>query len=202
MRSKIENIVEVLKNIDNEVYVVGHKNADMDSLCSSLALTYLLKKLGKSAKALVEKKDIDKLKYFNFDENITSIISSSDYTIILVDANRISRLNSCFEEYYKNAKVTINIDHHNGNDTNADYILSVEDISSTCEIIYNLCEEMKIEIDKLMAEFLFVGIISDTDLFYNRTNQKTLSIASSLVSKKIDNKYLIHEFYLKKVIMK
>ena len=102
------------------------------------------------------------------------------------------------EKYYNEAIFTINIDHHNGNTTNANAILSIPDISSTCEIIYTLLKKMKFNMNSLISELIFTGIVSDTNLFTNNTSPKTHIIVSELLKKKIDSEYIINKFYLEK----
>ena len=49
-----------------------------------------------------------------------------------------------FYDYFKNAKYTVNIDHHQGNLFEADETLSIPGISSTCEIIYEIIKLLMI----------------------------------------------------------
>lgn len=194
----IQNIVKVLKEIPEEIIISGHKNADLDSMCSSLALAYILKKIGKNVKVFIEHESIKKIEYFNLNDLLYDNVESKKYTFIALDLNRASRLPSSIENYYLKANYKINIDHHNGNDTNADFILSNFNISSTCEIIYDIITEMNIALDKKVSELLFTGIISDTNLFSNNASSKTFFIVSNLMKNDIDSEYLIKKFYLEK----
>ena len=194
----IEELVCVIKDISNDIIICGHKNSDYDSMCSSLALAISLKQLKKNVKVYIEPESINKVEYFNCNELLCDNIDLSDYTFIALDLNRVSRLPDNMEKCYKNANLTINIDHHNENTTNADFILSNCEISSTCEIIYNLLKKMKININKKISELIFTGIVSDTNLFSNTTSSKTFLIVSNLLKKKIDNEFLIKKFYLEK----
>lgn len=56
----VKCMADKLKNLSNDIIISGHKNADYDSLCSSLALAYSLKKMNKNAKVLLEPEDIKK----------------------------------------------------------------------------------------------------------------------------------------------
>ena len=194
----MEEIIDVIKKIENVIYITGHKNADYDSLCSSLGFTIALNKLGKIAYFLIEEKDKVKLKYFKSEDYMCTSIDEKNYSFILLDSNRISRMPDEFEKYYNSAKLKINIDHHEGNTTGAEYVLSINDISSTCEIIYELLEKMSIKLDLAISELIFVGIVSDTDLFCNRTTSRTMKIASNLIELGVNNKMLIEKFYLNK----
>lgn len=197
-KEEINTIVSVINQLSNDIVICGHKNADYDSMCSSLALCYGLRKLGKKSKVYIEIENLEKIKYFNCEELLCNSINLNNYTFIAMDLNRISRLPSNMERYYQNAKITINIDHHNGNTTNANYVLSNSNTSSTCEIVYNILKKLNIRIDKKISELIFAGIISDTNLFSNDVSYQTFQAVTNLMKYKINNEYIVQKFYLEK----
>lgn len=138
----MNDICEILKNTTNRIYISGHKNPDLDSLCSSSALGLILNTLGKNAKVLIDDKNYEELLYFNCSNFIINKIDNNDedYTFIAVDLNKKERLPNSVIDIYEKSNYKINIDHHIGDTTNADYICSIEDISSTCEIVYNIAK--------------------------------------------------------------
>ena len=169
---------KVINKLDDRVILVaGHKNTDYDSMCSSLAFTLFLNKIGKKTFMLLEEKDLSKLNWFNKLDYILSEYSGDNYNFILLDSNRKSRL-GVFEKYFDKASIKINIDHHEDNKKEADYIFVDENISSTCEIIYNLIKD---NIDKDIATLLYAGIASDTNSFYKRVTPSTMLCASKLL---------------------
>lgn len=194
----IPKMADTLKGLSNDIIISGHKNADFDSMCSSLALAYSLRKLKKNAKVFIEKDSITKIAYFNLNDLLCDSFESSNYTFIALDLNRISRLPNDIEKYYLMADYKINIDHHNGNTTNADQNLSLPNVSSTCEIIYEIVKKMNVKIDKKLSELIFTGIISDTNLFSNDVSSRTFSIVSNLLKNNINSDFLIRKFYLEK----
>lgn len=196
--NNIKKISNILKDLSNNIIISGHKNSDLDSMCSSLALAYVLKKLNKNVKVYIEPESISKIKYFNVDNLLSDQIEFDNYTFIALDLNRISRLPNKLENCYLNANYKINIDHHNGNTTNADYVLSISDISSTCEIVYDIVKLMNIKFDKKLSELIFTGIMSDTVLFSSNVSSNTFLIISKLLKNNIDNEFLIKKFYLDK----
>ena len=198
IKTNVKNLANELKKLSGNIIIAGHKNADYDSLCSSLALAYSLKKLSKNVKVYIEPESIHKIDYFNLSDLLCSKIEVNDYTFIAMDLNRTSRLPDYIERYYNKANYRINIDHHNGNTTKAEIILSNQNTSSTCEIIYDIIKKLNIDFDKKLSELIFTGIISDTDLFLNNTSSKTFSIASKLLKNEVESKYLITKFYLEK----
>ena len=197
-----KEIKEVLDNIpnDRELIIAGHENADMDSIGSSLALAYFLNKLGKNnISVLIDRKDMYKIQWFNNNKFITQNVQKEDYVFIMVDLNRKKRL-GIFENYFDNASLTINIDHHENNKKESTYILSDENISSTSEMIFNLTDEFKIGIDKNIATLLYAGILTDTAGFAHRLTPKTFLITSKLLEYSIDYKYITKKVFLERTM--
>ena len=187
---KTKEVIDNLSN-DNLILVGGHKNTDYDSICSTLSLTIFLNKIGKKALMLLEEKDYDKLKWFdNFNFIISEYNGTYKYNFILLDSNRKSRL-GIFEKYFDNSSIKINIDHHEDNKNESNYIFVDENISSTCEIIYNLISEYENMIDKDIATLLYAGIASDTNSFYKRVTPNTMEVASNLLKYNIDSEYIV-----------
>ncbi len=100
-------------------------------------------------------------------------------------------------EYFDNACRTINIDHHISNLKFADTNHVEEEVSSTCEVLFGLFEEEKI--DLTIAKALYLGIIHDTGVFkHSNTSEKTMNIAGKLISMGVPFTQMIDEtFYLK-----
>lgn len=187
---KLKQVIEDLPN--NEIILVGgHENTDYDSIGSTLALTKFLNKIGKKAFMLLEEKDYDKLNWYdNYSFIISNINIDNNYNFILLDANRKSRL-GVFENYFDNANKTINIDHHESNKGESDYIFVDENISSTSEIIFNLINIFENALDKDIATLLYAGIASDTNCFYKRVTPDTMITLSTLLKYNIDSSYIV-----------
>ena len=191
-------IVGIPKN--KPIIIAGHENADMDSIGSSLAMAYFLEKIGKKdVSVLIEKKDMYKIHWFKNEKFITNNIQKNDYVFIMVDLNRKKRLGK-FEAYFDNADFTINIDHHESNKEESNYIISDENISSTCEMLFNLMNEFDTKIDKNIAELLYAGILTDTTGFSHRLTPKTFAITSKLLECGVDYKYITKKVFLERTM--
>lgn len=187
---KLKKQIEGLPN-NEEILISGHKNTDYDSIGSTLALTIFLNKIGKKAFMLLEEKDFCKLDWYGkFDYIIKEYNTDQKYNFILLDSNRKSRL-GIFEEYFDKSNIKINIDHHEDNKNESDYVFVDSDISSTCEIIFNLISIFENSIDKDIATLLYAGIATDTNCFYKRVTPSTMKVASELLKYNIDNSYII-----------
>ena len=76
--------------------------------------------------------------------------------------------------YFDKENIVI-LDHHELGETSIDAGLMIidNDISSTCEMITNLIEAYKMELDPYYATLLLSGIVLDTNNFTLKTNSET-----------------------------
>jgi len=192
----MDKLINALKEINLPVYIAGHINPDDDSVASCLSLAYLLNNLGKTTYVLLEDKDRNILDNHSLNVNISNSVSDKEYVFIMLDSNETYRLGN-FEQYYINAKLKICMDHHQGNYTNADIVLSQSNVSSTCEIIYNLISNIDEELlsDLNLCQSLYIGILTDSKCFSKRLSNATMYIAQTLINKGLDYEKIIRRTY-------
>lgn len=179
----MKEIKDVILNLENlPIYISGHINPDCDSIGSSMALAIFLNKLNKETYVLLKETDLSILNFKPDYSLIRHEIKDKNYVFISLDVNEKRRI-SLSEDYFDNARYTINIDHHQDNKYEANYTLSNTSVSSTCEIIFNIIKEFSLDyIDNDIAEFLYAGIMSDTNCFSRRISSQTMSIAQYLIN--------------------
>ena len=131
----LKSIRNELLNLESPIYIAGHLKPDQDSIGSSLALARYLNNHGKKAYVLLDDNDKDIIKWQNDYSLIVNNITEQKYSFISIDLNEKKRLGR-FEEYFDKASYTINIDHHQDNKNEANFTVSIPDISSTCEILF------------------------------------------------------------------
>ena len=196
---EMKNVLEQIPE-NQPIIIAGHENADMDSIGASLAMAYFLENLGKKdITVLIEEKEMFKINWFNNKKFITDESKKENYVFIMVDLNRKNRLGK-FEDYFDKAKLTINIDHHESNKKESKYILENANISSTCELIYNLISLFDKKMDKNIASLLYAGILTDTTGFSHRLTPETLAIAGELLKYEIDYKYITKKTFLERTM--
>lgn len=199
--NNLREICKAIKNLNvyKNIVIVGHINPDLDSICSCALLQKILKIHNIESKILLESKYLELLDWYsgksdlNFEEKIPRNID----VCIMLDSRSSDRL-GIYEKAFNNSKVKLNIDHHENNKRQADYFYVKSEISSTCELIYDILNYMRIPITKDLAELMYAGIISDTESFSKRTTSNTFSIAASLLEIKIDSSDIIRKVYLQK----
>lgn len=187
-----KKINKLLKSLSKStpIYLAGHITPDQDSVCSSIALAEYLTMLGKKAYVLLADEDEDIIDWLDDDSLITDKVKAEKFVFISLDVNTKNRLGR-YEEYFEKAELTINIDHHQNNKKQSNYVLSKPGISSTCEMIYNLiCCNSEKYLTKKICRCLYAGILTDTNGFTRRISNKTFGIAQNLINKEIDYVYI------------
>lgn len=194
--NKFKEAKEVLLNLNSlPIYIAGHIKPDQDSVGSCMALANFLNKNGKTAFVLLEDFDREILDWKPEHDCITNSVDTQKYNFIALDLNEKKRLGA-FEQYFDKAECKINIDHHQDNKYEADFTLSIPGISSTCEIIYEIINaESKTYFDKDTCDYLYAGIMNDTNCFTRRLSKKTMSIAQKLINYGADYNYIIKKTF-------
>ena len=181
--------------------ICGHIKPDGDCIGATLALSLYLRKRLPEAEITVFSDDIspcfdcvEGIKQFNY-----AFDKEQPEVFIIVDTvdNRIGS----GEKYFKNAKKTINIDHHISNaDGCAMVNYVVPTASSASELIYDLMD--KSYMDKEIAEAIYLGIAHDTGIFkYSNTAPKTLRIVAELIEYGFDYPTLLDVTYYEKTYL-
>ena len=190
---KIANIIEQSDNIA----IIAHSDEDCDALCSSLAMLQMLEDKGKKAVYFVSGPVEHRLDFFekNYDIFDESDLNNVYDLVICLDSADEGRLGKRIA-IVKNAKKTINIDHHYTNTMYADENRVNGDVSSTGEMVYDLFTEMNINITKQIAKYLYCAIMGDTGcLKYSCTTPKTVMIISKLMETGIDHAMLCRKLF-------
>jgi len=183
---------------EKTIGISGHIKPDGDCIGATLALSLYLKKRLPEAEVTVFSEPLSPA--FSCVPGVDSFCTSCDKpdpeVFIVVDTveNRIGSA----EKYFKNAKKTINIDHHVSNENGCAMVnYVVPEASSASELIFDLMEEEYI--DKQIATAVYLGIAHDTGIFkYSNTSPKTLRIVAKLLEYDFDFTDLIDKTFYEK----
>lgn len=166
----------------NNYIILTHASPDGDTLGSAYALYYALNEIGKTACVLCP--DIIPKKYDYFARK-TDHVSLENATVVAVDVASESLLGALREEFA--GKVNLCIDHHISNTKYAQNLYLDDDAAATAECMYELIEQMKVNINDITAKALYTGLTTDTGCFkYSNVTAKTHIIAAELYSYNID----------------
>lgn len=162
----LDEILVEIKKSDN-IVIMAHEIPDGDAIGSSLAMCLALRNMGKNAIVLMK----DFPENFSFLPGIEFIQKESEIKVfdmaIVLDCPNSKRLNEAFEEYFENAKVKVQFDHHNKNDMFGDYNVVNHVSPATAQILVSSFQYLQIEITKDIATCLLTGVITDTGGFRN-----------------------------------
>jgi len=146
------------------IALFSHINSDGDANGSVMAVKHLLDDLGKETFVFVPT-PINLSYHFCGINNISCKKHLKQYDLaIALDAPNTKRFGQCEHEFFK-AKKSICIDHHQDNENYANINILDSNISSTCELLYNLFKQEHLTITKEMATCLYLGISTDTGGF-------------------------------------
>ena len=192
---KIDQLVKGAKTIG----ISGHIRPDGDCVGSCMGMYLYIKKNFPKIRVDVFLETIPpELRFIKDIEDVRSDfqtdVKSYDLFIIL-DCSK-DRLGDA-EKFFDAAGKTANIDHHVSNKGTGDELYIVPTASSSCELVYNIAERDKMDID--IAKALYTGMVTDTGVFkYSNTSPETMRIAADLISFGFDFGSLIdHVFYEK-----
>ncbi len=183
MAQSLTDIAVALKNAES-ILIIAHTQPDGDTLGSCYALHNALSAAGYKSKVCCDSPVPEKYQPL-MDSGILIMpdeISEKYDVAVSLDCADKSRMGKSYK-LFKKYDNTINIDHHVSNDAFAK-INYVKEASSVGEIIYELLDEMKLEIDAKTAEYLYIAISTDTGNYtYSNTSENCMSISSRLIEK-------------------
>lgn len=157
----VNKIIEAIKKYDS-IAIITHKNPDGDALGSAFMLEEFIKlNYSKTCSVFSEFEAMDGvLKHVCLGKNINKKVKKYDLVFVLDcgDTNLLGKYKTIFLD----ADYTICIDHHK---TNSNYaqLNCVECLSSNCEYLYSILKQANLKIDKNVAKFCLVGILTDTN---------------------------------------
>lgn len=184
--NEIKKLEEELQRVSS-VVIISHVGPDGDTLGSMLALKELLGNYAniKKIDTLILGRVPDVYTYLPDIKNVKTSDSPDLYQTydiaIAVDAAAIDRIGDAVE-YFKKAKMSVNIDHHISNGEFGKINIIDSKASATGEIIYEIAKTLNLEITKSIAINIYTAILTDTGgLKFDNTSPKTLEICAELM---------------------
>ncbi len=188
------NALEGLIRDSSGVIIMGHKDADNDSIGAAVGIACIARKIGKTAAIVTSPKSsaevlIRKIKTEHiYDGAFISaedalLEADSDTLLVVVDTNRKTVVES--EALLESANKIAVIDHHRrGTDYIDGAVLNFHEpyASSTCELVTELLQYIVETKDILQceAEAMLSGIVIDTKKFTMKTGVRTFEAAAYL----------------------
>ena len=177
------------------IFLMAHKDLDLDALGSCIGMYMILSKRKKDIYIVIDDKthELGVEKVLIELEGCLKIIKSEDLDkyinprknknlLIVLDTNKKELVQS--QELLKRIEKKIVIKHHDLGKTSIKDCIMINDteVSSTCEMITELVEYYDVEIEPYYATVLLSGIVLDTNNFTLKTNPETFYAAYYLTS--------------------
>src|SRR3989338_3717535 len=182
----MKKAAEFLKQFKGKtVLLLGHKNADPDSVSSVIALSYGLKELGiKTRCGVIESASKVAQKILaELNESVEVDPELNVDLVVLLDMSTEGQLSDFYKNVIQSKAKKIIIDHHAIHDytIKADFSFIDEKATSTAGLIYDLLSELKINVDEKIAKAILLGIVAETGHLHYATI-KDFKIISELMS--------------------
>lgn len=199
-RTMAQAIRELVEKSER-VYVMGHRNSDIDCIGAAIGIVKIAKFLNKPVTVVVDGKCnastqnlIDKIKYNGeYDDVFKSYpeIKNDDFTnalLVIVDTHKKSYVVE--PDLLEKIEKVVVIDHHRrGPEFIDNAVLTYHEIyaSSASELVVELLMYIDgITIDSNEAECMYAGIVVDTKNFMFKTGVRTFEVAAYLKKFGID----------------
>ena len=201
-RAMMTAISDKIRSVD-QVFVVGHKNLDMDALGSAVGMQLFANNIIENSYAVYDAEqmspDIERAVNFLEKEGVTKLLPLADAMrlvtkrslLILVDHSKTALTLS--KGFYELFTQTIVIDHHRRDQDfpeNAVITYIESGASSASELVTELIQfqnSKKNRLSRMQASVLMAGMMLDTKNFTSRVTSRTFDVASYLRTRGSDS---------------
>lgn len=182
------------------VAIFTHMRPDGDALGSAMSLSNALDFLKIPNQVCVESEIPSNLSFVEGFEKVQKKPIGEYDLLIMVDCSEEQRLGLLADTFLtaNRKKIdTVNIDHHISNTHFAKYNY-VRSCAANCMNIAALIEELHVPIDKKMAEFLMIGLLTDSGNFsHDDVTEESMLLAAKLLKAGVDIRYYHYNLFKK-----
>lgn len=207
IQEEVRKIKRLIKH-SKTIFIVGHKDLDLDAIGSALGIYHITKKYNKDSYIIIddETHELGVEKIINeqdpsifINSNQVENLMSNSNLLIVVDTNKTHLLQneSLLEIFDDNILV---LDHHQVTEKSIKTGMQIidESSSSTCQMVSELIFNFDIKISSEIATAILSGIVLDTNNFVLKTDSSTYLAAYFLTTLGADPKKV--QYYLKQDI--
>lgn len=187
LKDKIKEAKELI-NYSKDIYIMGHKDLDLDAIGSAIAIHNLLLEENKKSTIIIDDQFHEPAVSKVLEETKNKIIVKTSKEIninkksllIIVDTNKSYLLQN--EKLLEQTDNILIVDHHDltKDSINSGLVLIDEKASSVCEMIAQYIFSNNLKISEYIATILLSGIVLDTNNFVIKTTANTYNIAYNL----------------------
>ena len=161
--------------VNDNFCILTHRRPDGDTVGSAAALCLGLRKLGKQAWVLHNPEISDRFGWLI--EGLTKEAAEENDVIVSVDVASPGMLPKCFAPLAE--KCRLRIDHHGSATSFTPEELVDADSASCAELVCDVLAILGVEMDKKIAEAVYVGMSTDTGCFrFANTTAHSFTVAA------------------------
>ena len=199
MNVTLEQIAQRIKKAKS-VAIFTHMRPDGDAFGSALSLSFALCNLGIKNQVCVETDIPSNLAFLPEIERVKKRPDGEFDLLVCVDCSNIQRLGALSDEFLiaMRKKIdTVNIDHHISNERFADFNF-VRECASNCMNMAKLIECLGAPLDKKTAEYLLVGLLTDSGNFsHDDVGEEAFALAAKLAAAGANVRYYHYHLFKK-----
>jgi bifunctional oligoribonuclease and PAP phosphatase NrnA len=193
----VGQVLEELRHAD-KLLLTTHENPDGDALGSLLGMREVLRELGKDAVMFLAASEFPlpaEYRHLALDDVVHDPPADiGERVVVFLDCGNIDRMPVDFLR--TDGSQILNIDHHHDNTRFGTVNLVDAEASCTAEIVWQLARELGVEPTPLMAQALYVGLVTDTGRFmYENTSATSHRMAAELIEAGLDAHAVYRQLY-------
>ncbi len=204
MQQQTQQLWELLKT-SQKILLINHIRMDWDAWGSLWWLALVLQSMWKEIKCINDDPVPETLQFLWHNDLVEPDLDVATFDpdlIISLDASDTERLWKSYTKWKTvfDKKDLIVIDHHVSNPAFWDLNIIDAKASSTCEILYQILEDLQLtqHISPEAATFFYTGLQTDTNMYFNpNVRSETLIIWGKLVAHGADFRLPVMECFKK-----
>ncbi|MDQ3587011.1 MAG: bifunctional oligoribonuclease/PAP phosphatase NrnA [Actinomycetota bacterium] len=181
-----------------KLLLTTHENPDGDALGSLLAMHWVLEQIGKDSVMFMSPDEFP-LPYEYRDMVFEGLVGTppedlDERTVVFLDCGNIDRMPVDFLR--REGVHILNVDHHHDNTRFGTVNLVDPTAACTAEIVWRLAKELGAELTPLIADAMYVGLVTDTGRFsYENTSPGAHRMAAELIEAGVDPHLVYRRLY-------
>lgn len=196
LRDEVDQLRELCE-VHDEILILGHKDADGDTLGCSLAFGEALRSMGKRAYVVIPPPLPQKYAWMpGFGELVEGPPEEADVHLVLFfDSGNMERSGSAVDHIADHATI-VNVDHHASNSRFGDVNIIDPAASAVGQMCLDMLEHFGWPVTPSMATNLYTALLTDTGGFrHENTTPQALRDASRLAGLGADPSYVATMVY-------
>jgi phosphoesterase RecJ-like protein len=196
LRTEVDQLKDLLDRHD-EVLILGHKDADGDTLGCSLAFAEALRARGKQVSIVIPPPLPQKYSWMpGFERIVEAPPAGADFHLVLFfDAGNIERTGGAANHLADHATI-VNVDHHPSNSRFGDVNIIDPEASAVGQMCLDMFVHFGWEVTPTMATNLYTALMTDTGGFrHENTTPRALRDGSRLAALGADPSHIAGMVY-------